>query len=208
MITAHRHKTLANSGKADTLAALFPAFGKAFGGLQSLTRREVLNGEALSGWRVMPKDELPFSHRLSARQMKSVQNMTHAAVSGWQESLVSRVRELITGSTLPQHRKVVLYRINARKAWWSKDLGLPWAIDGATGELTPCPDKQAETDPAVVWLSVDADDLAMARRLAKQGQKRHRYPDLRRVNTLVLDSIVAKPARRKQLPTTARSAGG
>ena len=45
MITAHRHTTLANSGKAQALAALFPAFRDALGGLQSLTRREVLNGE-------------------------------------------------------------------------------------------------------------------------------------------------------------------
>ena len=195
MITEHRHTTLANSGKAEALAALFPAFREALGGLQSMTRREVLNGETLSGWRVMPTDVLPFTHRLSARQMKSVQNMTHAAVCGWQESLVDRVRELITGSTLPEHRKVVLYRINARKAWWSKELGLPWTVDGATGELIPCSDKKAETDPAVVWLAVDAGDLALARRLAKQGQKRHRYPDLRRVNTLVLDSIVAKPGQ-------------
>jgi putative transposase len=74
-------------------------------------------------------------------------------------------------------------------------LGLPWTVDGATSELIPCSDEQAETDPAAVWLSVDAGDLAMARRLAKQGQKRHRYPDLRRVNTLVLDSIVAKPSQ-------------
>ena len=197
MITAHRHTTLANSAKAQALAALFPAFAEALGGLQSLTRREVLNGQSLSGWRVMPKDTLPFTHRLSARQMKSVQNMTHAAVCGWQESLVGRVRELVTGSTLPQHRKTVLYRINARKAWWSKELGLPWTLDGATGDLIPCSDKQAETDPAAMWLPVDAGDLAMARRLAKQGQKRHRYPDLRGVNTLVLDSIVAKPDQAK-----------
>jgi putative transposase len=195
MITAHRHSTLANSGKAEALVALFPAFGEALGGLQSLTRREVLNGEPLSGWRVMSKDSLPFAHRLSARQMKSVQNMTYAAVSGWQESLVGRVRELITGSTLPEHRKTVLDRINARRAWWSKELGLPWTGDRATGELIPCRDDQAETDPAIVWLSVDADDLAMARRLAKQAQKRHRYPDLRRVGTLVLDSIVAEPSQ-------------
>jgi putative transposase len=145
MITAHRHTTLANSSKAQALAALFPAFRDALGGLQSLTRREVLNGESLSGWRVMRKDALPFTHRLSARQMKSVQNMTHAAVPGWQESLMGRVRELISGSTLPQHRKAVLYRINARKAWWSKDLCLPWIVDDVTGELIPLPDKQTET---------------------------------------------------------------
>jgi putative transposase len=145
MITAHRHSTRANSGKVEALAALFPAFREALGGLQSLTRREVLNGDSLSGWRVMRKDALPFTHRLSARQMKSVQNMTHAAVPGWQESLMGRVRELISGSTLPQHRKAVLYRINARKAWWSKDLCLPWIVDDVTGELIPLPDKQTET---------------------------------------------------------------
>jgi putative transposase len=143
----------------------------------------------------MSKDALPFTHRLSARQMKSVQNMTHSAVSGWQESLVGRVRELITGSTLPEDRKTVLYRINARKAWWSKELDLLWTADRVTGELIPCTHKQAEADLAGVWLPVDAADLVMARRLAEQGQKRHRYPDLRRVNTLVLDSIVAKPGQ-------------
>jgi putative transposase len=194
MITAHRHSTLANSGKAEALVALFPAFREALGGLQSLTRREVLNGEPLSGWRVMSKDSLPFTHRLSARQMKSVQNMTHATVSGWQESLVARVRELITGSTLPERRKTVLYRINARKAWWSKELDLPWTADRATGELIVCTEKQAETDPAAVCLSVGTDDLTMARCLAKQAQKQHRYPDQRRVSTLILDSIVAEPS--------------
>lgn len=141
MITAHRHRTLANLGKAEALVALFPAFCEALGGLQSLTRREMLNGEPLSGWRVMSKDSLPFTHRLSARQMKSVQNMTHATVSGWQESLVGRVRELITGSALPEQRKTVLYRINARKAWWVKELSLPWTAD-------PGP---AANAPAAVW---------------------------------------------------------
>jgi hypothetical protein len=63
----------------------------------------------------MPAHTLPFVSELSARQMKSVQNMTYTSVSGWQESLVVRVRELITGSELPEHRKTVLYRLNARK---------------------------------------------------------------------------------------------
>jgi putative transposase len=107
------------------------------------------------------------------------------------------VRELITGSSLPEQRKTVLYRINARKAWWSKELCLPWTADPVTGEVIPCKDKQAQTDPAVVWLPVDAGDLALARCLAKQSQKRHRYPDLRRVGTLVLDSIVAQPGQAK-----------
>jgi putative transposase len=73
----------------------------------------------------MAAHSLPFVSQLSARQMKSVQNMTHTAVSGWQESLVVRVRELVTGSELSEHRKTVLYRLNARKAWWASEVTCP-----------------------------------------------------------------------------------
>lgn len=193
MITAHRHHTTANHGKVDALVALFPAFREALGGLQSLTRREVLTGQQPQGWRVMSADTLMFSHRLSARQMKSAQNMTHAAVTSWQESLVGDVRTAITGSALPDLRKTVLYRINARKAWWAAELTLPWVLAPRTGELVVCSEKQAASDPAAVWLEVDPADLALVRRIAKHSQKRCRYPDLRRVDTLLLDSIVAKP---------------
>lgn len=191
MITAHRHRCLANAGKVDALVELFPAFREALGGLQSLTRRELLGGKELRGWRVMTSGTLPFTHRLSARQMKSVQNMVHQAVTGWQEMLVGRVRELITGSSLPEHRRTVLYRINARKSWWADSLVLPWICDPDTAELVVCSDKQAATDPNAVWLAVDPADLVLARRLVRHAHKQHRYPDLRRVNTLVLDSIVA-----------------
>lgn len=203
MITAYRHQVTANAGKQSALIAVFPAFREALGGMQSLTRRELLGGIPLSGWREMAGDVLPFSHRLSARQLKSVQNMTAAAVSGWQESLSDRVRELITGSSLPELRKTVLYRINSRKAWWSKELSLPWLLDETTGELVHCTEKQAAKHDDAIWLPVDSDDLALARALARQGQKRHRYPDLRRVNTLTLDSIIAKVT-----PTATATAGG
>jgi putative transposase len=137
VIGSFRHVTLANPGKVEALVALFPVFGAALGALASVTRREMLAGESLSRWRVMPAHSLPFVSQLSARQMKSVQNMTYTAVSGWQESLVVRVRELITGSELPEHRKTVLYRLNARKAWWAREVSLPWLI-GVDADLVAC----------------------------------------------------------------------
>jgi len=85
MITTHRHTTVANAGKVEALMALFPAFRSALGGLGSVTRREILAGQPLLSWRVMSGDTIPFDHCLSARQMKSVQNMVHASVSGWQD---------------------------------------------------------------------------------------------------------------------------
>jgi putative transposase len=194
VIGSFRHVTLANASKVEALVALFPAFRAALGGLASVTRREVLAGESLSRWRVMPTHSLPFVSQLSARQMKSAQNMTHTAVSGWQQSLVVRVRELITGSELPEHRKTVLYRLNARKAWWAREVTLPWFVD-VDNELVACTAQQAATDPRGVLLPVTGDDLKLLRRLVKHAQKRVRYPDLRRVNTLVLDSIIAKPTR-------------
>ena len=59
-----------------------------------------------------------FPDELSARQLKSTQNMVHANLSGWLVRVQDRVRELVTGSNLPEHQKTLLYRINARKAWW------------------------------------------------------------------------------------------
>lgn len=190
MFTAHRHVAAENPGKTAGLLPLFPAFRQALGGLGSLTRREILDGQELASWRAMPAGSLPFGHALSGRQMKSAQNMVHANVSGWQEIVAGRVREMITGSDLPEERKTVLYRVNARKAWWAKSLDLPW-VTGPDGELVPCTAKQAAMDPAAVHLPVAEEDLFLLRRMAKQVQKACRYPDLSRTDTLVLDSVVA-----------------
>lgn len=184
--------------------ALFPAFRSALGDLASLTHREILAGQPLAKWRTERLADFPFSTELSARQMKSVNNMVYAAVSGWQELLVGRVRELIAGSELPEDRKTVLWRVNARKSWWDRKLDLPWQA-GTDGELVPCTERWADENPErSVWLPVDDDDLKLARQLAKHAQKRVGYPNLSRVDTLILDSIIAKPSRAQ---TATRSGG-
>jgi putative transposase len=170
MIAAHRHTVAANPGKVVALRALFPQFRSAMGYLASISRRELLAGEQLAHWRVMPNDQVGFPTGLSARQLKSAQNMVHANLSGWLVRLADRVRELVTGSELCEHEKTVLYRINARKAWWVPALELP----------------------EVVWIAVDPQMLKLARRLAKQAHKQIGFPNLTRVNTLTLDGIVAK----------------
>ncbi|SIH24239.1 transposase [Mycobacteroides abscessus subsp. abscessus] len=190
MIAAHRHKVAANAGKVAALRALFPQFGSAMGHLAALSRRELLAGEQLVHWRVMPNDRLWFDTGLSARQLKSAQNMLHANLSGWLVRLQDRVRELITGSTLPEHEKAVLYRINARKAWWAVGLELPWILDA--DRLVPVEHNRAATTPGVVYLPVTSETLRLARRLVKHAQKRIGFPNLSRVNTLTLDGIVAK----------------
>jgi putative transposase len=190
MLAAHRHTVVANPGKVAALRALFPEFRSAMGYLAARSRRELLAGEQLVHWRVMPTAQLWFETGLSARQLKSAQNMVHANVSGWLVRLQDQVRALITGSTLSEHEKTVLYRVNARKAWWAPDLELPWLADG--DRLVPVDHGRVDATAGVVWIAVDPQLVWLARRLAKQAGKQIRFPNLGRVNTLTLDGIVAR----------------
>ena len=134
------------------------------------------------------------------RQLRSAQNMTHAAVSSWIEKLTNRMRELVTGSDLSDDRKTVLYRINARHGWWAKSLEMPWIVD-ENGELVDCSAKDAETfeqtreGSAIKRIGVCAEDLTLVRCLAKNAQRHCRFSNLTKADTLVLDSIVAKPTK-------------
>jgi putative transposase len=195
VIAAHRHTVAANPAKVAALRALFPEFRPAMGQLTAMSRRELLAGQQLVHWPVMPNHQVGFPTELSARQLKSAQNMVHANLSGWLVRVQDRVRELVTGSNLPEHHKTLLYRINARKAWWVPTLELPWVIDGE--RLVPVEHSRLAKTPEVVWIAVAPETLKLARRLAKQAHKQIRFPDLSRVNTLTLDGIVARsePAR-------------
>lgn len=193
MIASYRHSVAANPGKVAALRALFPEFRCAMGHLAARSRRELLAGEPLAQWRSMPAEQLWFQTRLSARQLKSAQNMVHANVSGWLVRLQDRVRALITGSTLSEHDKTVLYRINARKAWWTASLQVPWRLEG--DRLVPVEHTiVSSATTGVDWLAVDPRLLKLARRLVKRAQRQIRFPNLTRVNTLTLDGIVAQAA--------------
>ena len=107
--------------------------------------------------------------------------MVHANLSGWLVRVQDRVRELVTGSNLPEHQKTLLYRINARKAWWVPTLELPWVIDAQ--RLVPVEHSRLGTTPEVVWIAVAPETLKLVRRLAKQAHQQIRFPNLSRVNT-------------------------
>ena len=194
MITAHRHQLAANPGKEQALMALFPAFRDTLANLSSMTVKELQGGLPLPKWRILT--DLPFDTDLSARQVKSAQNQVHAAHASWLALLEAAVREAITGSTLSGHRLATLYRINSRHAWWATDLALPWKQTPG-GELAHVAQTWAEKHPdQCVWGPVDPADLRLARHLAKHlGSRKIRRPDLSRVRTLVLDSIIARPER-------------
>jgi putative transposase len=194
MITAHRHKLAANTGKEQALADLFPAFRDTLANLSSMALRELQGGLPLARWRILT--DLPFDTDLSARQVKSAQNQVSAAHASWLALLEAAVREAITGSTLSGIRRTTLHRINSRRAWWATDLVLPWK-QAPDGELVHVSHAWAEKHPEdCLWVPVEPADLRLARHLAKHaGSRKVRRPDMSRVRTLLLDSIIARPER-------------
>jgi putative transposase len=194
MITAHRHRLAANTGKEQSLMDLFPAFRDTLANLSSMTVKELQGGLPLAKWRILTA--LPFDTRLSARQVKSAQNQVHAAHASWLALLQAAVREAITGSTLSGIRRTTLHRINSRHAWWATELSLPWR-QTPDEELIHVTHTWAQAHPdQCVWVPVDPADLRLARHLAKHlGSRKLRRPDLSRVRTLTLDSIIARPER-------------
>ncbi len=173
---------------------LFPAFRQTLANLSWMTMKELQAGLPLPKWRVLTN--LPFSTRLSARQVKSAQNQVHAAHSSWLALLEAEIRDRITGSTLTGQRATTLYRINSRHVWWVEELTLPWK-ETSDGHLAHVSHAWAQQHPDECrWVPVDPEDLKLARHLAKHASHRRVVrPDLSRVRTLLMDSIIAKPER-------------
>ena len=177
-----------NEGKRRALLALFHPFREALGVMASHWRMRLLHGDQPPKYVGLPDNRRVAG--LSARQMKSVGNMTRNMILSWQALLEDTVRGLTNKSTLTRWEKTVLNRVNVRHAWWAESLELTWTPDG-NGELRPAGRK----DTLTVTLPVEPELLKLARRLVKHAVKLNPYPDLRRTDTLILDSIVAKPTR-------------
>lgn len=177
-----------NEGKRRALLALFNPFREALGAMASHWRIRLLHGDQPPKYVGLPDNRRVAG--LSARQMKSVGNMTRMTLLSWQALLEDTVRGLINKSTLTPWEKIVLNRVNVRHAWWAESLELTWTPDD-DGELRPAGRK----DTLTVTLPVETELLKLAHRLVKHAVKLNPYPNLRRTDTLILDSIVAKPTR-------------
>lgn len=177
-----------NAGKLNALNALFAPFRDALKKTMAYWHVRLQQGADLPLYVALP-DKTSVGG-LSARQMKSVGNMVRTQLLSWQALLELRVRHLVTDSSLTDDDKLVLLRVNKWHAWWKPEFQLPWKPD-KDGVLVPCGMKVRNK----VMVDVEPRLLKLARLLVKQATKSNRFPDMGRVNTLVLDRIVAKPER-------------
>lgn len=123
--------------------------------------------------------------KASARHVQTAYSQAYESFSSWQAIIQSKVRHVITQSSLSDKQKYILYRINKRKAWYSRDLSLPWqTIDG---ELVAC----SENVKDATMIPVDKENLFLIRRIIKKVRQWVKLPDLSHVSTIKLDAKVA-----------------
>lgn len=201
MKLAYRHDLYEpNQGKIDKLLALYEPFHKASRTVSLYWLHRLETGEILPAHvRIPGKVKL---NGLSARQMNSVGLTCKTAISSWLELLAEQVKHYISHSSLPTKsenplapsERMILYRINKHHLWWMQSVTLYWRIrEGKHHEkmIEPCGQK---TDGAFP-LDVDSTLLKLSRRMVKQARKNISFPNLNRMNTLILEEEVAKVER-------------
>jgi putative transposase len=191
-VRAYPLPTFANKGKLARVHALLRPWHDALGGMQAQLHRQFLDGQPLMKRMPTKTNDLTFTTELSARQIKSVYNQTFQALNSWTGLVRNAVRELISGSGLDDETRIVLYRVNARKAWYAKELTLPVLVNTATREV-----RHSDGKPGNGWvkdeLPVSAELLKLSRHMAKQvGKRAVSLPDLSRVNTMLMDGTIAQ----------------
>lgn len=191
-VRAYPLQEFANAGKLSRVQALLGPWRLALGGMQSQLYRQLLDGKPLMKRMPTKVTDLSFTTELSARQVKSIYNQTFQAMNSWTGLVKNAVRELISGSRLDDETQTVLYRVNARKAWFAKELALPILVNTATGEF-----RHSDGKPAKGWaageLPVPAELLKLSRHMVKQVSKHAvSLPGLSRVNTMLMDGAIAQ----------------
>jgi putative transposase len=182
----------ANEGKLAQVRALLAPWRQALTAMSRRLYRMMLDGQPLDKFMQTKASDLSFTTPLLARHVKSVYNQTFAAVKSWQNTLQVAVRETIRGSSLDGETKELLYRANAYRAWFCKELVLPRSVNTKTGEIRYGQIKGKTWAPAA-GVSVPAELLRLLRHMARHWIKRRvRFPNLSRVNSMDLNGTIAQ----------------
>jgi putative transposase len=122
---------------------------------------------------------------LSSRQLQTAYSQAKGSFESWLTHIQNEVRSFITYSSLDDHTKTILYRINARKEWYNKKLSLPWlkSKDG----LVLC----SKRNKNHIMKEVSDEHMKLIRALVKQAKKLRSRPNLLKVKTLVMDAKIA-----------------
>lgn len=191
----------ANKEKLDQLLALRSPWRLATHALRDILLRRLQAGEPLL--KRMSTKDLPFETVLSARQVSSVYNQVYQNLAGWLGLTEHHARDMITLSNLPSETKIILYRLNKRRAWAQKSMVLPMWVHQLTGEVYHSEKeyitnhkgknkKESLKDCTIVDEPVNPDILRLYRKIVKQVHKtKARIPRFKKLNTLLLDGTIA-----------------
>ena len=174
----------ANNAKYQQVKSLLHPFRETLSALIVKMDQTLLSGEQVSAFSPYKPEDLKSI--LSARQVQTAYAQAKGSFDSWTTWLQNEVRSLITNSTLEEHTKIVLYRINKRKEWHKKYIELSWCEKDNV--LIPCSSKAKNSK----LIAVDNEHLVLIRAIVKRAKKKRSRPNLLKVNTLVMDAKVAK----------------
>lgn len=144
---------------------------------------DLIKGNRISSFTSLKPADIDSN--ISARHIQTAYSQVYESFNSWEAIVQSKVRYIITMSSLSDKQKYILYRINNWKAWYNKDLSLSWK--NVDGELVACSTKTKDS----LMIPVDKTDLFLMRRIIKKVRQWVKLPNLSNVPTLKLDAKVA-----------------
>ncbi|WP_459961168.1 zinc ribbon domain-containing protein [Nocardia sp. IFM 10818] len=152
------------------MADILPLWQRGLVHVQYLQTRKLKDGVTKLGW-IGGEEAKALPGYLSQRQWKSVVNQVNAALESWlagaQRGIGDMIREL---DLTDEELRMQLYRINAYRAWWTTN-----PILDAKGAVT-----------------VSDRAIALAAELIQAWLRRHPFPNLSRVRTMLMDGPIAQ----------------
>lgn len=134
--------------------------------------------------------DLNFTTVLNARQIKSVYSQAYSNYTSYLALKTLTIRKMISKSSINNTYKTILYRINAKHAWFKKDFELAWVLNNQTGELSIPKTKDYKTSDQLVFLPVEPDLMKLSRHMFKYSKGK--LPNLKNTRTMIMDGIIAQ----------------
>lgn len=184
----HLYKTIpcvvpANANKIKQVKQLLTEYQIVMPRLINYMSTELIKGNQIGSFTKLKPEDVNSS--ISARHIQTAYSQTYEIFTSWEAIIQSKIRYIITMSSISDERKYILYRINNWKAWYYKDLKLSWK--NVDGELVACSSKVKNS----IIIPVDKNDLFLMRKIIKKVRQWVKLPNLSKIPTLKLDAKVA-----------------
>ena len=164
----HLHKTVpcvvpANVHKKEQVKQLLAEYQIIMPRMIRKMSTDLIKGNRVGSFTNLKPTDIDSS--ISSRHVQTAYSQAYESFNSWEAIVQSKIRQVITMSSLSDKQKYILYRINNWKAWYKKNLSLSWKnIDG---DLVACSTKTKDS----IMIPVDKSELFLMKMNISKGLK-------------------------------------